>query len=510
MKQHGSSYWLELVWRRRAVALWAGAAVFGLILLGTLLYPPLYESTAQILVQSNRVHYVVSPALQSASDPNAPVVNDRAVTEQDLNSEIELLTQPRLVQQALADVAGRQPGQGVLATALLGLLRTPEEIGALLHGAPRPSALQRRALALQKRLGAAVIRRSNMLEVSFQSRDPGWCREFLAALLNRYFELHGHLVHDARSEQFFDTQIRRLRERLDAAENQLRAVRERTGVLSLPDQSEAIVYQLSGFQAEYRKNQSRLDGVNRQITALEAGLKAAPMRLLKEIKSAPNPAYEGLRPKVLALEINRDDILERYRSGTKVAREVTDQFNAARRLLEEQDHTEVIERLSDLNPVWMGLASNLAQAHVTAAALTGSQESLAREIEKYQGELRRLAGDGVAVEQAAREVEANKEAYISYLHKGEEARAELELNESRIMNVVLAMPPSQPLEPRFPNLGLNLAAGVVLALLAALAAAWWEERLDPTIYSVAAIVEAASGPVVAVLPSRARRDSAPA
>jgi len=329
MKQHGSSFWLELVWRRRAVALWAGAAVFGVILLGTLLYPPLYESTAQILVQSNRVHYVVSPALQSASDPNAPVVNDRAVTEQDLNSEIELLTQPRLVQQALADVAGRQPGRGMLATALLGLLRTPEEIGALLHGAPRLSALQRGALALQKRLGAAVIRRSNMLEVSFQSRDPVWCREFLAALLNRYFELHGQLVHDARSEQFFDTQIRRLRERLDAAQNQLRAVRERTGVLSLPDQSEAIVYQLSGFQAEYRKNQSRLDGVNRQITALEAGLKAAPMRLLKEIKSAPNPAYEGLRPKVLAIEMNRDDILERYRSGSKVAREVTDRSNTA-------------------------------------------------------------------------------------------------------------------------------------------------------------------------------------
>src|SRR5262249_56380981 len=111
---------------------------------------------------------------------------------------------------------------------------------------------------------AAVIRKSNMVEVSFQARDPLWCREFLGALLNRYFELHGQLVHDARSEQFFDNQIRRLRQRLEAAEDHLRAVREHTGVLSLPDQSEAIVYQLSGFQAEYRKNQSRLDGVKRQ------------------------------------------------------------------------------------------------------------------------------------------------------------------------------------------------------------------------------------------------------
>jgi uncharacterized protein involved in exopolysaccharide biosynthesis len=508
MKQHGSAFWLELAWRRRHAALWAAAMVFGLILVGTLLYPPLYESTAQILVQSNRVHYVISPALQSASDPNAPVVNDRAVSEQDLNSEIELLTQPRLIERALGDVAGRQPERGMLAAALFGLLRTPQEIGALLHGAPRLTDLQRRALAAQKRLDAAVIRKSNMVEVSFQARDPLWCREFLAALLNRYFELHGQLVHDARSEQFFDSQSRRLRQRLQTAEDHLRAVRERTGVLSLPDQSEAIVYQLSGFQAEYRKNQSRLDGVKRQIAALEAGLKAAPTRLLKEIKSAPNPAYEALRPKILALEISRDDILKRYRSGSKMAREVTAQFNAARRLQEEQNHTEVVERLSDLNPVWLGLASNLAQARVTAAALGGSQESLAAEIEKYQGELRRLAGDGVAVEEALLEVEANKEAYISYLHKGEEARAELELNQSRIMSVVLAMPPSAPLEPRFPRFALNCVAAVALALIAALAAAWWEERLDPTIYSVAALVETAGGPLVAVLPARPGRGAA--
>jgi uncharacterized protein involved in exopolysaccharide biosynthesis len=499
MKQHGSSYWLELLWRRRRVALWTGAGVFALILLGTIAYPPLYDSSAQILVQSNRAHYIVSPALQSASDPNAPVVTDRAVTEQDLNSEIELLTQRRLVEQALADVADRQPARGVVRAAILWVAGLPGELSALLHGGPRPSALQRRAIAIRQRIGAAVIRKSNMLEVSYRSRDAAWSREFLAALLNRYFELHSQIAHDSRSERFFQAQSDHLRERLRAAEEHLRALRDSTGILSLSDQSEAIVYQLSGFRAEYRKNTSRLDGVNRQIAALEAGLKQAPMRLLKEIKSAPNPAYETLKPKVLGIEMNRDDILQRYKPTSKTAQAVTEQVNQARSLLERENHTEVVERLSDLSPVWLGLSANLAQARVTAAALTGSQRSLALQIDRYESELRRLADDGVKVEQAMRDVDADKEAYISYLHKGEEARAELALNQSRIMNVVLAMPPSEPLEPAFPKLELNLAAGLLLAIIAALAAAWWEERLDPTIYSVAAAMESANEPVVAVL-----------
>ncbi|MGO9057232.1 MAG: hypothetical protein ACLQU2_07560 [Candidatus Binataceae bacterium] len=339
MKHYSSSDWLETVWRRRRAAGWAATMVFGVILLGTVLYPPLYESTAQIMVQSNRAHYVLSPALQSASDPNSPVVNDRAVSEQDLNSEIELVTQLRVIEQALADLAGREPARGVFATALSGLLRLPDEISALLHGSPRPSALQRRALAIQNLLGATVIRKSNMLEVSYQSRDAAWSREFLTALLNRYFQLHAEMVHDARSEQFFDAQIRRLREKLEHAEERLRAVRERTGILSLPDQSEALVYQLSGFQAEYRKNQSRLDGVNHQVAALETGLEQSPMHLLKEVKTAPNPAYQALRPKVLGLALNRDDVLERYRPASKMARQLTAEFTAAQVLLDHENHT---------------------------------------------------------------------------------------------------------------------------------------------------------------------------
>ncbi len=508
MKHHEPAVWLETIWRRRRPAAWTAAGLFALIAAGTFAYPPIYESSARVLVSPNRAHYIVSPALQSASDPNAPVVNDREIGEQDLNSEMELITQRRLIEQALADMAGREPAPSLLGRALNALAGLPVELSAMLHGAPRPTALQRRARAAERRLSASVIRKSDLLEVSFRSRHPQWSREFLSALLKRYFELHAQIVHDARSERFFEQQILRRRQALHAAEDHLRAVREQTGILSLADQSEAIVYQLSGFQAEYRKNHSRLDGVNRQIAALEEGLKQSPMRLLKEVKSAPNPAYEALKPKVLALQLNRDDVLRRYRPSSKLAREVTQQTANAQSVLEQEDYPKVIERLSDLSPIWLGLASNLAQARVTAAALAQSQRTLAAEIQTYQAELQRLTNDGVEVERAVREVEAGNEAYLSYLRKGEQARAELQLNESRIMNVVLAMPPTEPIEPRFPRADLNLAAGLVLALFAGLAAAWWEERRDPTIYSAAAIAESAPAPVVAVLRACAKPGAA--
>ena len=51
---------------------------------------------------------------------------------------------------------------------------------------------------------------------------------------------------------------------------------------------------------------------------------------------------------------------------------------------------------------------------VSAAALGESQRSLAGEIEIYQSELRRLANDGVEVERAMREVEADNGRCLHY------------------------------------------------------------------------------------------------
>ena len=79
------------MWRRRRPAGWVAGGIFGFIFLITILYPPLYESKAQILIQSNRANYLISPALQTSTDSSTPLVSDRALTEQDLNSEVELL-----------------------------------------------------------------------------------------------------------------------------------------------------------------------------------------------------------------------------------------------------------------------------------------------------------------------------------------------------------------------------------------------------------------------------------
>jgi succinoglycan biosynthesis transport protein ExoP len=502
MAERKIDYWIDLLWRRRRTAGWVAGGIFGFIFLVTILYPPIYESKAQLLIQSNRANYLISPALQTSSDSSTPLVSDRALTEQDLNSEVELLNQPELIDQAFDQVGGstRSPGIFHAAFSIVGsVIGLPEALYRLIHNEPALNAKQKRLLVIQSKLSAVVIRKSNMIEVSLRSNDPEWTRKFLSALLDRYFELHSKIEHSARSTRFFDTQSELLRKRLEKSEEHLRDVREQTGLVSLSDQSEAIVYQLSGFQAEYRKNASRLAGVKSQVTALELGLKDTPMRFLKEVKEAANPSYLQVKTKSVSLELDRADILQRYQPNSDTAKAVTESVTNANNILKAQQPSIVSERLSDLNPVWLGLASNLAQANVTYSALSTTQESLAQQIAQYQAELKQLAQSGLLIDRATRDTDADRESYLSYLRKGEEARAQLALNESQIMNVVLAAAPYTPLVPIFPRVGLNLVLGLILGLIAGVAVAWWEERLDAIIYSAFAIFEMTRLPVLAML-----------
>src|ERR1700686_1765902 len=142
MNNEALMQWVEQIFRRRTLALRVGLLVFGVIAVGSLLWAPSYESVSEILVQSNRVQLLVSPGLkEDAANQSTQTV---PVMEQDLNSEVELLTSPALIEQALA---GQRPNQdGGLIAGVRGLvaaaLSLPYRGYLALHGDSNSNANQ--------------------------------------------------------------------------------------------------------------------------------------------------------------------------------------------------------------------------------------------------------------------------------------------------------------------------------------------------------------------------------
>src|SRR5579885_2375877 len=186
MKNESLQFWLELPFRRRTIFLQAAGVVLGLVLIGTLAWPPVYRSTSKILVQDNRAQLLVSPGLQENTS-NQPTVVSTPVSEQDLNSEVELLTSQFLVEQTLNDMPGTAPQRDFLHTIIY-LTRSVVSLPATGYDAlhhVRPLTVQEQMTAkLDENISASVIQRHNIIEVSLKSDDAGYSQLFLTHLID--------------------------------------------------------------------------------------------------------------------------------------------------------------------------------------------------------------------------------------------------------------------------------------------------------------------------------------
>jgi tyrosine-protein kinase Etk/Wzc len=426
-----------------------------------------------------------------------------AVSEQDLNSEVELLASPYLVRQALLGVPERQRSAiAELAGKLAALWSLPNAGYAALHQMPDVTPQDEWAARIERDLNASVIKRSNVIEVDFRSHDPQWSRVFLERLLNRYLELHARISHDPQAEKFFEVQRRLLQQRLNGSEERLRGAQMQTGISQVAEQQQALITQLYAAQADYRKTSAQLNAALEQIANLEGQLARTPARQSKESKVVQNLALQQLKPQVLQMEAERAELLSRYRPTSARISEIDAKLAAARKILDRENRSEVQETTSDINPTWSTLDSDLAESRSEAAGLKATVLAQAAQVKALNDQLKNLASAGVDIARLQLQVDTDRQAYLSYVRKGEEARAADALNRSRILNVTVVEDPLTPLEPVSPKLALNLIAGFLLAMVLAVGAAHWAETHDPRICSIAAIAELSGLPAAAVINDR--------
>jgi uncharacterized protein involved in exopolysaccharide biosynthesis len=501
MRAANFEYWLEALFRRRVIVCKVAAVVLATVAAITLLTPPLYESTAKVLIQDNRAQLLVSPGLQNNSQSQPSAVSN-PVTEQDLNSERDLLVSAYLVAQALAGLKlarAESTPERAAGSVLRALVNWPALGYRALHNAPEQSAREQWVSEVSQRLSSWVIRRSNLIEIEFVSRDPRWASEFLSRLLNCYLDFRAGLTNDPQAARFFQAQAQMLQERLRRSEEALRALELRTGIADLNNQRQKLTLQLGGLEDDYNKTQAELAATITELQSLTRQGRATPTQVRKETQEEQNLALQQLKPEVMRLEAERAELLSRYQPDSARIKEIEAKLDAAKAILAREDRLEVQESSTMLNPVWVSVETNLRASEAKVAALRARRAELAEQIQAMRHRLDGFINDSVEIERAQRRLQADREVYLAYLRKGEEARASHALNQSKILNVSVAQPPTTPLKPIPPKIELNLLTGVLLAMILAFAAACWEEWRDPKVYSLVTIARVAGLNTIAVV-----------
>ena len=104
---------------------------------------------------------------------------------------------------------------------------------------------------------------SNIIFVSYKNRDPEMATLVLQELLSRYFVKHLEVHRSAGAFDFVTQQTDQVRARLNQTEDALKSLRDKTGIVSLKEGSEALT-------AEAAKTQEALNAAEAELAEQKA------------------------------------------------------------------------------------------------------------------------------------------------------------------------------------------------------------------------------------------------
>ncbi|HSY64106.1 MAG TPA: hypothetical protein VK829_05880, partial [Terriglobales bacterium] len=201
---------LAVLFRQRRLALISFVAIFLAVVLYGLVAPP-YQSEMKVLVRRGRVDPVVT------STPSQAEFERESVTEEELNSEVELLHD----QEILRTVVRRS-----------GLISEGQSWFWGLFGDSDDRQLARAVRKIDKRLTVEAVKKATLIDVSYKSSDPVQGANVLHSLATAYLERHEQVHRPSGEFKFFDQQVIQSRGGLEDAQLQLMRFGADQGVTS--------------------------------------------------------------------------------------------------------------------------------------------------------------------------------------------------------------------------------------------------------------------------------------
>jgi uncharacterized protein involved in exopolysaccharide biosynthesis len=460
--------------------------VSGLVLAAAVLYlfvGARYRAEMKILVRPGRADAPVS------AQENAPLDLTRlAISEEELNSEVELLRDDEVLRRVVEE-------NGLGGRDWLHFLRLNEG---------HAERVERAARRLARKLEVEPVKKTNLITISYASDDPRLAAKVLQSLANSYLEKHTVVHRPSGEVGFFDQQTGESRRELEEAKRKLLEFTAGRGVVAAAQERDLALQKLSEVDASYRQTRIELDETQQQVWELEAQLAGLPPRSTTQVRTADNPELlKALKSSLLDLQLKRTELLTKFEPNHRLVQEVEQQIAQAQAAISAEATSPVRDETTDKDSHYEWAKSELEKAQVQLRGLQARAAATAAQEAAYRVMARRLGEDAITQDDLVNSEKAAEENYLLYVKKQEEARMADALDLRGIVNVAIA---EQPVAPALPvwSVWTVLLVGLVAAGVAGTGAAFTADYLDPAFRTPDDVLAYLQAPVLASLPRGVR------
>ena len=471
-----------VLFRKRKVFVGVAALVL-LVSVAHAIFGTKYQANMKILLRRTRA------ATPASAQRDAPLDLTRmAITDEELNSEVELL-QDREVLRRVADETG------LANHDWLHLLRPSEE---------QPARVERAARRLAKKLQIQRIKKTNLITVSYSASDPQQAARVLKAVGNAYLEKHTVVHRPSGEMRFFDQQKAEARLQWEEAKGRLLQFTARHRVVSAGQQRDLSLQKLSEVDANYRQTSIELAETQRRVGELQALVAKLPERTTTQVRVADNPELlQAIKSNLLNLQLKRIQLLTKFEPNHRLVQEVDQQIADVQATIAAENLQPLRDETTDKNAHYEWAKSELQRAQVQAKALEARLAATAVQEGAYQQLARQLGEDAITQEDLLSSVRAAQDTYLLYVKKQEEARLDDALDQRGIVDVAVAEEPVAPALPVW-SAWLIVAAGTFAAGVSGTVAAFAADHFDPAFRNPDDVLAYLEAPVLASLPAEKR------
>ncbi len=453
------------------------------VLLSLLVLPPRYKASTEILVKKERADLVVTTD-PSDTQQQAPV----AVSETDLNSEIELMKSEDLLEKV------------VTACGLQNLSHHSKWFSFPTFSSGGDESHKITAAAahdLGKSMDLGVLPKTSLISVSYEDTDPQRAARVLDTFVNSYMEKHLAAHRPAGTLAFFREQTKQYAESLKQAEERLSEFTASQGTVSPSQQKSSALQKLSEFQGNLKETQAAIAETEQRIQTLKAQQSSIPSRLTTQVRASDNPQLiEQLKSTLLNLQLKRTELVQKFDPSYRLVQEVDTQIKQTQAAIESAGSSKLMDETTDSNPTYQWVDSELTKAQSELSSEQARAAALSQSVGAYEKQASELDQQEVTQEGLLRDKNAQEANYLLYMRKQEEARISDALDESRIINVAVVEPVAVPEVPARSRL-LVLLLGMVAAIVVSLGVALVAEYLDPSLRTSEDVNEFLDLPVLA-------------
>ena len=497
---------------------WFILSVFFLVLVGVTIgimsAPREYEASAMLMLTRARGEHVLTPSQGSDG-----VVAFRLNPTQDLNAETQLLMRRSLLAKVVESlgaetvIAGQIPpsmfaesnGPGaIIPTALNGNGHAVSPLAALTNatgngyaasnGVADAAEYLRKAVSsvgpaitmpvqkvasvlntkkpipdtdraiysLESRLRVSGQENANLIKLALPGTDPQFAAKVLNLLVNQYLEEYPKLRNTPGAADFFERQMTRFATELRDAENaKLTFEAQHGGLNRMSSQQEAYLRTAIERETALQRARSEVDELTEKGRHLRQLLDTQPDKIRTAEEVRPNPVMDAMRGKLVELELQRNNLLQKYTDKERRVQDVEREIALLRSKLSQEPTVEFARESYGQNPTRMSLVLDQINTEAQLRQSIVKAQALERDIKEFGDRLDQVSKAGYERARLERKLKLFEDSYLLYAKKFEEARISAAMDKSQIVNVNLVEPVQVKAKP-----GVGGKSGVSWMILA--------------------------------------------